>query len=371
MAPSAAMVDAPFWDLSPCWGGTSEPLWADTGLWIPLLRGLHGALGLFSPSNPQTAQPLRVSHGLRSSRLWQSPADPRHPHASTAGISRGQSVCWAPAVPSPEPCSPLPCSGASMASVFPWDSGPSPSTAAGAPGAPGPPAPAAVGQECRALRGTAASPREPALSLPCPGPRMAVGVTQCWGALGWEGLGPCPALQCCRVTQTKGRGSTLRDVKHVQCPSLTEQQPRHSWSLIQSCFEKSCCSLSPCCIPSASAGWKCLGTAGGAAISILGVLLTHLLPTCPLGHQTPVALDSAKTPWCQSSLGWRGKGLLVMFQGSCFSMAWGALAAPGVSSCSFQPCSAHPLPRVSLVHAAALEGSAVSSQSWIRTWICV
>uniref|UniRef100_A0A8U8BPG9 Uncharacterized protein n=1 Tax=Geospiza parvula TaxID=87175 RepID=A0A8U8BPG9_GEOPR len=52
-------------------------------------------------------------------------------------------------------------SGASMASVFPWASGPSPSTAAGAPGAPGPPAPAAVGQECRVLRGTAATPLNP------------------------------------------------------------------------------------------------------------------------------------------------------------------------------------------------------------------
>lgn len=278
-------------------------------------------------------------------------------------------------LPIPNPVLPLPacpCSGASMASAFPWDSGRSPSTAPGAPGAPGAPAPAAVVQECRVLKGTAATPRKPALPLHCPGHRLLV-----WFGLGGSLFHPLP-WQCCSVTQTKGRDSTLRDVKHSLCPLVTEQQTRHSWSLIQSCFEKSCCSLSPCCIPWASAG-SCLEVSRHCWRSchlhpgISG--LAHLLPRCPLGHQITVAPDSAKTPsllWCQSTLGWGGKGLCRGVPGESLFHGMGSsvsprnelltlpyMFCPSSSSGEFGRCC------------WALEGRALSSRSWIRTWVGV
>lgn len=121
----------------------------------------------------------------------------------------------------------------------------------------------------------------------------------------------CAAESGSNMTQTKSKHSMLADVKCIKCLLLTEKKNRRSLSLIQSSFENSHCCLHPHCILSVISS-LCLGRSchpqlgshlGGSGrwwvssfVHPVRSRLTHLLPRCPLRHQTTVVLASASAP---------------------------------------------------------------------------
>lgn len=164
--------------------------------------------------------------------------------------------------------------------------------------------------------------------------------------------------------QTEGRDSRLGDVKRIQRPSVTEQQTRHSWSLIQSCFEKSAAVYHPAAFHQAALAGSVLEELPSPS---WGPWAHPSLSRCPLGPQITVALDSAKpsaSPGVRAPWDGKKRKKEKALQGNHFSMAWGAGAAPGESS---DPAR-WALPILFLL---ALEGSVLSSQSWVKTRICV
>ena len=158
----------------------------------------------------------------------------------------------------------------------------------------------------------------------------------------------------------------LADVKHCQCPSVTEKKNRRSLSLTQSRFEIFCCCLSPRCIPWAISDLcpargcllpacqrrLCLEASGHRRRSSLvhPIIsgLTPLLPGCPLGPHVAVPLGSAKPP-ARPGVGapWDRERIGLCEQcsgGSRFSGACGARRAAGAGSLVSPELAAQLLP---------------------------